>query len=356
MKPEWKAFLIDAGAEFDAEQRVGSFGNPDQERALCLSGTFLCDLSHRGLIAAWGEDAAHFLQNMLSNDVRLINENQAQMTALCSPKGRMLAVFRLFQRQGTYYLELPRETLESTLKRLRLFVLRAKVSIEDADDALVRIGLAGPRASELLGERLGALPQAPGDVLNLPDIGIIRLPGPVPRYEIFGELAPMQALWQALDVHAAPVGANAWELLDILAGLPEVYPATVEAFVPQMANLDLVGGVSFKKGCYPGQEVVARMHYLGKPNRRMYAGVIDSDRLPAPGTAVHSDQMPGQEGGEIVRAAHHPDGHVRVLAVMRLGAIGGKLSLGTPDGPCLILDPGSLPPELETAPSEPTPH
>ncbi|MEW6765660.1 MAG: folate-binding protein [Pseudomonadota bacterium] len=336
MKPEWKTFLQQHGAEWSSENGpVAHFGNPEQELNLTLTGEVMADISHRGLIAVMGEEAEGFLQNLLSNDVRLVTDTHSQLTSLNTPKGRMLALMRLFKREGVFYLGLPRALVEPVLKRLRMYVLRSKVTLEAADGAFASFGFSGPRAEELLREALGAVPADVDGASTRGGVTVIRLPGMLPRFEIHGELEPMQKLWQRLDVFATAAGPAGWELLDTLAALPEVYPETVEAFVPQMANLERVGGVSFKKGCYPGQEVVARMHYLGKPNRRMVLlRVKDADKA-TPGQAIFGED-PEQAAGEVVRAAPHPDGGIVLLAVLRLAAFAeGPLHLGAADGPVI---------------------
>jgi len=138
MKPEWKDFLKDAGAEIDEDSEcVVSFGNPQQEQRVVHTGLIICDLSHQGLISAYGEDAAGFLQGQLTNDVRDVSEHHSQLSAYCTPKGRMLANFRIFKRENTFYLRLPREQLESTLNRLSMFTLMARVTLKDSSDSLV---------------------------------------------------------------------------------------------------------------------------------------------------------------------------------------------------------------------------
>ncbi len=350
MKPEWKTFLQQQGAEWDeARNQVAHFGNPAQELSLTLTGEIMADLGQRGLIAVTGQDAADFLQNMLSNDVRAVDERHSQLTSLNTPKGRMLALMRLFFREGVYYLTLPRSLVEPTLKRLRLYVLRSQVALESAGEAFARFGLAGERAEGLLREYWDEPPTRVDEVRTQGLVSVIRVPGPAPRFEIFGELEPMQKLWQRLDVHAVPAGTPCWDLLDTLAGLPEVYPETVEAFVPQMVNLERLGGVSFKKGCYPGQEVVARLHYLGKPTRRMALLRAEDAETGAPGQAVFGAD-PAQPAGEVVRFAPHPDGGIVLLAVLRLTAFHeGELHLGSVEGPALTRL--SLPYALEDAPT-----
>jgi folate-binding protein YgfZ len=348
MNPEWREFLTGAGAEFD-DGRVVTFGNPEREKRVATTGTIICDLSHWGLVCVQGEDARTFLQGQFSNDLHEVSPTRSQLNAYLSPKGRMLASFRVFQRDERFYVPLPRSLVETFVKRLRMFVLRSKVSVDDASEALLRIGCAGPDAERELRDAVGAAPAQVNDVVEIDGFTILRLPGPHPRYEIYGELGPVRSLWERLNVHAAPVGAAPWSLLDILAGVPTIHEQNMEAFVPQMANLELVGGVSFKKGCYPGQEVVARTQYLGKPKRRMYRVHLEQDGAPLPGTEIYDPADPsGQSVGRIVDAQPHPDGGSDALAVIQIeSAARGGLRLGSTDGPALSMR--ELPYEIKTA-------
>ena len=336
MKPEWKELLIDSGAEFadDNEHEVASFGNVERERRATLGGTVICDLSHVGLLQAYGDDMETFLQGQLTADVRTVDAGHSRLAAFCTPKGRALATFRLFRRDRTIYMTVACDLLEETLKRLRMYVLRSDVTLEDGNDALVRFGISGATAVEELEQALGGCPGAIDEVATLGGVTVIRVPGPLPRFEMFGELDEMTSLWTALNVRCAPVGAENWRLLDILAGIPTVSAGTRELFVPQMINYEIIGGVSFQKGCYTGQEVVARMHYLGAPKRRMYRLHFDIEALPEPGTKLYSTEEE-QPAGNVVMAAHHPDGGVESLAVLKTHYADGDdpILLGDRDGP-----------------------
>ena len=334
MKHEWKDFLQNAGAEFD-EDCVATFGNPERERRIAHTGDLFCDLSHFGIIAAYGEDTAAFLQAQFTNDINQVDEAHSQLSALCSPKGRMLCNFRIFRREQTYYLVLPYELLEAALSRLRMFVLRSKVTLEDASDALIGIGASGNKIEEHLGDIVGRLPENIDESIEYKDYTIIRVAGVVPRFEIYGLLEAMKKLWQALDVHATPVGANVWELLNIQAGIPVITAGTIDAYVPQMANMHLINGVSFTKGCYPGQEIVARMHYLGKLKRRMYRiGFTAHDRPKAGSALVTESSTESQDIGSILSAQQTPDGNYEALAVIQVkDAENSQLKLGDAKGP-----------------------
>jgi folate-binding protein YgfZ len=329
MNREWLNTLAQQGANL-IDGKVADFGDPQAELSATLERDILCDLSHFALIRASGDDSSTFLQGQFSNDVRQLGANHHQLSSYCSPKGRMLALFRLFQRDRAYYLSLPQELLEPTLKRLRMFVLMSRVSLEDAAEKLVHIGLSGPNAEQLLQEKLGAIPASVDGSLTQNGITLLRIPGPHPRFELYGETAAMQNLWQSLAGSARKVGADCWELLDIHVGLPAVYTETVEAFVPQMVNLQLVNGVSFKKGCYTGQEIVARMQYLGKLKRRMYLVHTETATRPRPGdelTSPHSAS--GQGAGKVVKAAPSPNGGYDMLCVIEIAAAdSGEAYLG----------------------------
>ncbi|MEJ2686228.1 MAG: folate-binding protein YgfZ [Gammaproteobacteria bacterium] len=338
MKAEWKEFLEKAGAEL-CDGEVATYGNPDQELSIALTGDVFADLSHQGLIAVHGAEAETFLQGQVSNDIRQVDDTHSQLSSYCSPKGRMLASFRAFRRGDTYYLRMPASLVDTTMKRLRMFVLRAQVTLDDASNTFVQIGVSGPGVSEPLQDFFGAVPDAVDQAVQAQECTLIRVPGGHPRYEIYGPLEMMRKLWDTLNVRSAPIGSTAWALLDIMAGIPVIYPATADAFVPQMANMQLIGAVNFKKGCYPGQEVVARTQYLGKLKRRMYLGRLAAEQAPAPGDELFS---PGtgteQSVGRIVDARPHPDGGYALLAVIQIAsAEGDTLHYGALDGPVMEL-------------------
>lgn len=313
---DWQAFV--------AQQRLDD--GPIGECAIT-------DLSHLGLIRVTGEDRLQFLQGQLTNDIHKVDAGRSQLSSYCSPKGRMLASFRIFERGDALYLMLPVERLEPILQRLRMFVLRSRVTLDDASDELARIELSGDCAPDLL--PIDPPPEDNG-VSTLDGYTVIRVPGDRPRFQVIAEPSRMQALWEeAVENGAHPTSPGAWALLDIRAGIPTVYDATVEAFVPQMANLQAVEGVSFTKGCYTGQEVVARMQYLGKLKRRMYRVRIESDEPPRPGQelfAAHTAS--GQGTGRVVSAAPSPEGGYEALVVVEIAsAEKGDIHLGDAQGP-----------------------
>lgn len=335
MHNEWQHFLEEQGARIEAG-RVVDFGDAIAERRAAVSGPVIADLSHYGLIAVEGEDAREFLQNQFGNDINAVSDSEAQLSSYSNANGRMLAIFHVFLREGVYYLVLPADILAGTLKRLRMFVLRSQVTLTDASAEMARFGLAGERAPDLLSDMLDARPDRPWQVVQKDGLTIIRLPDPLPRFEIHGPPEAVMALWRRLARQARPVGVDVWTWLNIRAGLPDLHPETVEAFVPQMANLEALNAISFRKGCYPGQEVVARMHYLGRLKRRMYLAHADLAEPPAPGTAVYAEGEE-QAAGKIVESAPAPGGGVDLLMVVQIASAGKPLHPGSAAGPVLAL-------------------
>jgi folate-binding protein YgfZ len=340
MNEEWRDFLARVGADWDGDF-VMRFGQPDAELNAALTGDVCCDLSHLGLITARGPDTEHFLQGQLTCDVRQVTPEHSLIGAHCNPKGRALACFRLFRREDGYALELPQAMVDATLGRLRKYLLMSKSVLENASDTLARIGVAGPNAASLLESALGAVPEMVNGVIAADNMTAIRLPGLQPRFELHGAARELGVIWNALAPNVTPVGAEAWRLLDILSGIPTIYPETVEAFVPQMINLQRLEGISFQKGCYTGQEIVARTHHLGRIKRRMYLAQVDSPIRPQPGDLLYSPQADAsQSAGQLADACRHPEGGYAVLAVALIEcAEQGSLHLGDSSGPVLQLEP-----------------
>lgn len=332
MNSQWKAHLVSRAAEVGDNDRVRFPAAP--ATAECA----LLDLSELGLIGVYGPDAADFLQGQLTNDVRALTRTHSQLSAHCSPKGRMLANFRVFRLGDAFYLQLPRSRLGATLQRLRLFVLRAKVTVEDASDQFVRVGIAGECSPGLLAVHFPDVPVDNNAIAQSGDLVAIRIPGAPPRFEVLGPAAHVAAFWDAVAAAAAAVNADYWALLDIRAGLPAVYEETADAFVPQMTNMQLIDGVSFSKGCYTGQEVVARMQYLGKLKRRMYLAEVNTDKPPMPGDELYSERSTSEQAtGRVVDARASKPGRYEMLGVVEIAAAEhGEVHLGA-DGPRLTL-------------------
>jgi folate-binding protein YgfZ len=280
------------------------------------SPPLLVDLPDNALVAITGDDAAAFLQGQLTNDVLALAPGQSQWTGWCSPKGRLLASLLLARNAQGYLAMLPAELAPAIAKRLSMYVLRSKVKIADVSAQHARLGVVGPGADDAVrdlagGERL-VLPIASG---------------------VYVVIAPSDdARLEALRAATRPAHVNDWTLALIRAGIPTVVAATQDEFVPQMANFDLIGGVSFKKGCYTGQEIVARTQYRGILKKRMAVAHVEG-ATPTPGQSVYSPAFGDQSAGVVVNAAAAPEGGYDFLVVAQLESLRqGALRLGSPDG------------------------
>ena len=268
---QWQSYLTAQGAHIENDA-VLHFSAPTQELVQTAQSNTVCDLSHLTLLEIEGVDAVTFLQGQVTNDVKLLDGNLAHYTGYCSPKGRLLALFLAFAHQGHIHLQLPKPIAETITKRLRMFVMRSKVTINDTSDRIIKIGLNGPQATQLLLEYFSEAPAAPYALSTLENATLLKLPSIAghDRYQIFTSADFANQLWESLKQKASPVGKPCWDWLEINAGIPEIIAATQEQFVPQMVNLDLLNAINFKKGCYTGQEIVARTHYLGSVKRRAF--------------------------------------------------------------------------------------
>lgn len=311
---QWSQFLQESAKSFPVN--ISTLQNHD---------TTLCDLSHLGLLQIQGSDALIFLQGQVTNDVKQLNGNNAHYSGYCTPKGRMLALFLAFSHHDHIHLQMPKVLIESISKRLKMYVMRSKVEIQDVSDTIVKIGINGPKAVALLSTLFKQLPQKDYELTTLDNGTLLKLPGNQPRFEILTDIIHAPEIWNFLSIEAKPVSAEYWEWLEIQAGIPDVTPNTQEEFVPQMLNMDLIDGINFKKGCYTGQEIVARTHYLGTVKRRTYLAHIAASTQPAVGENIVNDN--GDAVGKIVRSASAPAGGYDVLFEVRLESLeAGKLS------------------------------
>ncbi|MEI6413694.1 MAG: folate-binding protein [Pseudomonadota bacterium] len=282
-----------------------------------------------GWLVVSGADTETFLQGQLTLDLRTLEPDHSLLAAHCNPKGRVLALARLVRRHGEVWMALPAALLPGLLKRLKLYILRAKVQLRDAESEAVTAGFFGDTLPERLLELGGPRLDPDHPVAHWNDLTLIQLPGDRLRCLAVGDAAAMRILWQGLQ--ATLLTETHWTLQDIRAGLPQVMAETVEAFVPQMLNLQCLGGIGFSKGCYIGQEIVARMQYLGTLKRRLFRARVVMDTAPLPGTPLTSlASQSGQGAGQVVSAAPDGEGGVELLAVVELAAQqAGEVCLAT---------------------------
>jgi folate-binding protein YgfZ len=301
-----------------------------------VTAGFIATVRDQGLIAVSGDDAAKFLHTQLTNDVEHLTATDVRFAGFCTPKGRLQASFLMWRNNDAVYLQLPRAIQAPLQKRLSMFVMRSKAKLVDATDAApfaTVLGLGGARAEAALGQIVPTLPATPmtktdgafGTVLRLNDaFG-------APRYLWLTSAETASAALSALGTQLAVGGDQAWQLATIHAAEPQVGPATQEQFVPQMINLELLGGVNFKKGCYPGQEIVARTKYLGKIKRRAALARID-DAGARPGDEVFSLLDPSQPCGMVVNVAPNGMGGADALIEIKLAQMTEEVRLGSATG------------------------
>lgn len=294
------------------------------------ASAFFCPLDHEGVLAVHGVDAAKFLQGQLTCNLNYLDASTSSLGARCNVKGRMLSSFRIVPLADGFALAMARELIEAQLADLKKYAVFSKVQLLDESSAWVRFGLYGGDAAL---RALGLdLPADDGRVARQGDVLAVRLRDG--RSELWAPTGEADSLRRQLATQLAEGSRNDWLLAQVRAGVAQVFGATRELFIPQMLNLQSLGGVSFKKGCYTGQEIVARMQYLGRLKRRLYRLQLADGALPEPGVELFSP-IHGSSVGEVALAAHSETG-IELLAVLQDNAAeDGRLHLGNPDGPAL---------------------
>jgi tRNA-modifying protein YgfZ len=345
MNNDWKNYLLQKGAKQN-DEGLFIFDDSFSDAQLAEGRDIICDLSHFSTVVIAGDDAVTMMQGQFTNDVNKVDEGHNQISAFCNNKGRMLANFRLFQSQGNYFLSLRSDLVESSIEHLQKYVLRAQVAIQDVSQQLIHLGINGKNAEMLLSEFIGKLDTAVDSVSYNDDYIAIRVAGEIPRYEVFCSLEHAKALWENLSGKASVTNSNYWEFLNIKSGLPFIDSNTREELVPQMANMELINGVSFEKGCYTGQEIVARTHYLGKQKRRTYRVKIISEHEPKPGDQLATNKSTeNQYIGTLVNIYRAAKNEYEALAVIQITAAESeKLELKDADSKITVIE---LPYSLE---------
>jgi folate-binding protein YgfZ len=299
-----------------------------------MHGGMVAALTHLGVLAVSGADAETFLHSQLTNDAQNLSLGAMHLGGYCSPKGRLLTTLLIWKSNEGVMLVMPRELLPGIQRRLQMFVLRSKVTIADVSEQIVLIGAAAPDTQEI------GFSDAAGLNAVWPSAAGLQ------RALWMGPVESAMRLWETLSTKLSPMNASHWRWLDIRAGLPMVVEATREQFVPQMVNFDLIGGVNFRKGCYPGQEIVARSQYLGKLKRRMLLASTQAELVTA-GMEIFSEADPGQPCGLVVNAEKNTAGLWDLLVEIKLDAAQTPVHLVAANGdrlqflemPYVIRDP-----------------
>lgn len=335
MNKEWQDKLVSFGASVDSDGNV-SFAAEANSSGVQVSGSannefpLLVDLSPMTTIDITGSDAKTFLQNQVCNDLTLLSENEAQLNGYCTPKGRLMAVFTVFAHEDGYRILLPDDVAQAFAKRLQMFVMRDQVSISIRTDVIVSGLVFDADSSPDALQFPASIPALPTTELQLSQnqqMQIIRWhDAPFAeslesanqslqqRYVCLADQKTMSTLWESDSFRHRSYPY--WRWADINAGIPSVYASSTEQFIPQMLNMQQVNALSFKKGCYPGQEVVARMQYLGKLKKHMkHLRLPGATDAPAPGEKLTTDS--NNNAGQVVDAVVDEAG-VNLLAVVNI--------------------------------------
>ncbi len=339
MNIDWKKYLLQNGAEQN-DQGLFIFNSTFSDTELTEGSDIICDLSYFSTVVVAGGDATEVIQGQFTNDVNRVDEDHSQINAFCNNKGRMLANFRLFQNQQNYFLSIRSDLVESSIEHLQKYVLRAEVAIQDISEQLVHIGICGDNSETLLSPFINNLSSDIDSVSYNDNYIAIRVAGKTPRYEIFCSQEHAKTLWESLSEKTSVANSAYWDYLNIKNGLPFIDNKTRGEFVPQMVNMELINGVSFEKGCYTGQEIVARTHYLGKQKRRTYRIKITSDTAPKAGDQLATDtSTENQYTGTLVSVYQTAENEFEALAVIQIkSAESEKLKLKDADAEITVLE------------------
>jgi folate-binding protein YgfZ len=295
MNQNWKNFLLSQNATFESDTHITFPAISDY-----IDKT-IYPVAHLAVLTIGGRDAAKLLQGQLTCNVNEVTETKSSPGALCNPKGRAITTFLLVRNSDVFLMVLPEELLESVKKRLQMYVLRSDVTLTNSSDKHCLMGLFST-----------ATEAAPLFSTTQQEVITVNLSAAQSRSLVIADADKAIALWSELVGNQGFQQGNSdqWRYLDILSGIPWVTIETSEEFIPQMLNLDELGGISYNKGCYTGQEIVARTHYLGKAKRALFLAECDTPFTPAPNLAIIDDSTGTEQTvGKVLLAQRSHAGH-----------------------------------------------
>lgn len=307
MNPDWKNFLIAEHGVFKTDSCI------DFLKPASTGNKFLYPLTDLGVITVAGKDAATFLQGQITCNVNDINDNKSSLGAICNPKGRVITTFLLVKKDDVYLLVLPLELLPAIQKRLQMYVLRSVVTLTDSSDDLCLLGCGDLNASTNPTEQIGRTTKQNSRLT-------IDFSRQINRQLLITDAEDAQQFWaEQVNQHGyQAAGSQDWHALDIADGIPWLTADTSEEFIPQMLNMDTLGGISFTKGCYTGQEIVARTHYLGKTKRQMFVAECDLSDLPEANASIVDDSSGVEQAAGNVLMAQIEADHCNMLVVLQV--------------------------------------
>lgn len=330
MNPQWQQFLSEQGAIFEDNDGVVEISGFEPSNANATSPNKLTAIGAKGVISVTGRDAKKFLQGQLTCNLDDVDEQHTVLGALCSYQGKTITNFRVLLDQDTCYLIMHASLIETVMNYLKKYIAFSKAEMSDVSDQFVLIGCWGEQIEQILQSELGLSHFAVNEV-RPSKLGLaVHITDTEPCFEFMSSLADGQKLWGKISGQCEKVPSRQWMLTNIRNGFAEISAATSEQFIPQMLNLDLIGAISFKKGCYTGQEIIARSHYLGKQKRRMFRLRSPSGVSVKPGMEIFVGGTP-QPAGKVINAAVCEDGGYEILAILKVQSRNDLLHLEQPN-------------------------
>lgn len=314
MLSDWKAFLLSDGARIENNQ-VLDFGDPECEASAAMAESVMVDLSYLSIIRVTGADAAAFLNGQFTCDLSGLPEGHVRPGAWCNPKGQVIANFIIVRTGDVFYLLLPEDMKDGFINRLRMFVLRSQVTLEDCSDTLLCTGINTREGGRIDGTKISAMLSTQEQAIHYNGLVLFHVPVNWNRVIIAGTIDAVAAAWSNSKQLYNRTGSQYWRLFDVLDGLPWIGPGTTESILPQQLNLDQTGGLSFSKGCFPGQEVIARLHHRGKYKQRLLIAGLKSGSGLLPGEKIYSGDQ-DHHIGTVINTAEHPDEGTYALIVL----------------------------------------
>jgi len=298
-----------------------------------ITHEFVSNLSHLSIIEITGQDATEFLNGQFTSNIKQLTKHHLQFSAWCNPKGQVKTTFFIYRHDSGFNILLPHELKEIFLKQLQMYIMRADVQLTDKSEELVNVGLHTEQIN-IPGNQLEAVPEQQGNITIENDLHCLKLfssdiDDTISSYLLIGSVDKLKNLWELVASTLSTVSTDSWKLLDIKAGYTWLTTATSEKFLPQMLNLDLINGLDYQKGCYPGQEIIARLHYRGQLKRRLHLATCTTDASPESGDSIYSHE--NNTVGTVINAQTSEDIDY-LLAVIDNDSIENKLSLREPGG------------------------
>ncbi len=334
MHADWQNFLKNEGATFKNEKLLAYTNEYKSGQSI---DNIITDLSHLALIEVSGDDVIDFLNKQFTTNIKKLAKHQLQFCAWCNPKGQVKITFFIYRHETGCNILLPAELQKLFIEQIKMYIMRENVKLIDKSNELVRVGIQ-TNDNRILAKFIEPLPKQEGDITIQNNLHCLRVFGSrnnSQRYIFIGSVERLTNLWKELLRHVTPVETSIWKLLDIQAAYPWIGTQTAQKFLPQILNLDLINGLDYQKGCYPGQEIIARAHFRGQLKRCLYLATCTTDTCPENNDSIISSE--GNNVGTIINTQVFSGKHY-LLAVIEKKLIGNILSIHDPGGPKISVE------------------